>query len=232
MSFLRGRYDCRMRLLVLSDIHADADGLETVLEHAGEAGWDELVLLGDLIGYGAQPARTLSILQELPVRAAVMGNHEYMLKGLRAGRNLAVSAAVRAGLERCLHELDDRQLDWLEALPEVEIMPGVQLVHGSPAGVFDYVLSARDARVAEPQLREPLCLIGHSHLPGIFLKESDVWFARPARRSEHSWQVPAGTTAILNPGSAWLNRDRTGGRSYGILQLGPDEARSFTVRRI
>lgn len=232
MNLLHWRYDCRVRLLVLSDIHADADGLEAVLEHAGVSGWDQLVLLGDVIGYGQQPARTMAILSELPVRVAVTGNHEHMLTGLRAGRSLAISGAVRASLEHCLNQLDDGQLDWLEELPEVGNLPGVQLIHGSPAGVFDYVLSARDARLAEPHLLAPLCLIGHSHLPGVFLKESDVWSARPARRAEHTWKLPAGTTAILNPGSVWLNRDRTGGRSYGLLETGPDQERSFTVRRI
>ena len=219
-----------MRMLVLSDIHADAAGLQAVLDHAGEAGWDELVLLGDLIGYGSQPAEILAMLQALPVRAAVTGNHERMLADLRAGQELRMSRAVLAGLERCLQELDAAQLDWLEALPEVARLPGVQVIHGSPAGVFDYVLSARDARIAEPHLLEPLCLIGHSHLPGIFLKEAGAWSARPARRAEHTWQLSEGTTAILNPGSVLLNRDRTGGRSYGILSL--DQERSFTVRRV
>lgn len=221
-----------MRLLVLSDIHADADGLELVLEHAGQAGWDELLLLGDLIGYGSQPARTLEMLADLPVCASVTGNHENMLARLRAGHNLALSGTVRAGLELCLRELDSAQLDRLEALPELEVRPGFQVIHGSPAGVFDYVLSAKDARVAGAHLLEPVCLVGHSHLPGAFLEESGVWAARPARRSRHTWQLPEGTRAILNPGSVWLNRDRTGGRSYGILESGPGVNRSFTVQRL
>ena len=223
-----------MRLLVISDIHADADGLQLVLEDSRDHGWDQVLLLGDLIGYGNQPRETLEIVRSLDVFAAVTGNHEHMLGRLRDGVRLNVSKALLDSLELCLLELGAEQLDWLAALPESQQLAGLQVVHGSPVRRFDYVLGSVDARKAEPYLLEPLCLIGHSHLPGLFLKADadSKWEARPARRSVHTWLLPHGVKAILNPGSVWLNRDRTGGSSYGILELGSHEERSFTVQRI
>ena len=44
-----------MRYLVLSDIHANLDALEAVLEAAAADGYDAVVVLGDLVGYGADP---------------------------------------------------------------------------------------------------------------------------------------------------------------------------------
>ena len=42
-----------MRYLILSDIHANLEALEASL--AGTERWDHVLVLGDLIGYGADP---------------------------------------------------------------------------------------------------------------------------------------------------------------------------------
>lgn len=218
-----------MRLLVLSDIHADCDGLELVLEAAEAAGWDRLVLLGDLIGYGNQPARTLDILNRFEPLASIGGNHELMLASLRAGGQLQASADVIAPLQQCLAELSGAQLDMLTSLPDHAEGDGWQAWHGSPASRFGYLLGPVEVRRFDAQFAGTITLSGHSHVPGAFVRDAGGrWQVRPARRELHSWELP-GTGVLLNPGSVHLNRDAAGGRSFGILDT---EQRIFTVQRL
>lgn len=219
-----------MRLLVLSDIHADAAGLEEVLEAAAVQNWQKVLLLGDLVGYGLQPGRTLELLAGLDVLASIGGNHEQMLSDLRAGHDLHVQGAVLHPLELCLRELNTEQLNYLTSLPDTAEGPGWQAMHGGPESRFSYLLTAVDIRRAEPKLPAELTLAGHTHVPGMFLRsDAGRWQVRPARRQENHWQLEPGARAVLNPGSVFRNRDAAGGRSYGILDL---EAHSFTVHRL
>ncbi|MGA1392783.1 MAG: metallophosphoesterase family protein, partial [Phycisphaerales bacterium] len=54
-----------MRYLVISDVHANLEALHAVLAHATESGWDHLVVLGDLIGYGADPTAVVDTIRSL-----------------------------------------------------------------------------------------------------------------------------------------------------------------------
>ena len=63
----------RMRLAVLSDIHANLAALEAVREDLPEV--DEVWVLGDIVGYGPQPNEVIAALQEMGARS-VMGNHD------------------------------------------------------------------------------------------------------------------------------------------------------------
>ncbi len=219
-----------MRFLVLSDIHADAAGLERALEAAANPGWDEVLVLGDLIGYGSEPRRTLELLSGLNVRATIIGNHENMLSKLQAGADLRLSPHILQPLEQCLRELSADELEMLTSLPDEAAGEGWQAVHGSPRSRFSYVLSSVDARLAEPHMSADLCLIGHTHLPGVFqLEQPCRWRHRPARLEKQSWELPAGSRFILNPGSVFLNRDHMRGGSYGLLDL---HKRTFTVHRL
>ena len=218
-----------MRLLVLSDIHADPHGLGLVLEAAGEAGWDRLVLLGDLIGYGDRPAETLEILDRFEPLVSIGGNHELMLARLRAGGQLQAAADVVAPLQRCLEELSEAQLDMLESLPDHAAGDGWQAWHGSPASRFGYMLSPVEVRRFDAQFAGTVTLSGHSHVPGAFVRaEGGRWQVRPARREVHAFELPE-SGALLNPGSVHANRDAAGGRSFGILDT---EQRIFTVQRL
>lgn len=223
-----------MRLLVLSDIHADGDGLEQVLAHSRSFDWQGVLLLGDLIGYGREPGRTLALLESLPVVASLEGNHEYMLKRLRSGFPPSVSDRILEPLELCLSELSAGQLDALAALPASHVTDRWQAVHGHPGKHrFEYLLSSVDARRAEASFQADLLLLGHTHLPGLLLKGEDGrWVSRPARLDSHSWRIPEGVRAIANPGSVWQNRDGQAGGSYGLLDITAPEETVFTVQRL
>ena len=65
-----------MRYLILSDIHSNQEALKTVLSFVRRKPWDKVVILGDVVGYGADPNRTVDMLRALKPMAIVRGNHD------------------------------------------------------------------------------------------------------------------------------------------------------------
>ena len=74
-----------MRLLILSDIHANIDALGAVLDAAPAGTWDRLVVLGDLVGYGAEPNEVVDRVRALDPIAIIRGNHDKAACGLDDG---------------------------------------------------------------------------------------------------------------------------------------------------
>jgi diadenosine tetraphosphatase ApaH/serine/threonine PP2A family protein phosphatase len=219
-----------VKSLVLADVHADADALERVLEDAA-GGWDRLLLLGDLIGYGREPVQVVARLRGLGPAAAVLGNHEAMLAELLAGRRPHASRAVVEALEAHAEALDEEQLRWLVSLPLRAVAPGeagaVGLVHANPDPdrPFDYLLGVPSARRAARYADRPVTLFGHTHVPGGFVEQDGRWRPLAARGAEALARLPAGARAFLNPGSVAAARDGGPGACYLVLDHATGEAR-------
>ena len=91
-----------MRYLLLSDIHANADAFDTVLEHASGR-WDRVLVLGDLVGYGAEPNEVVDRVRELAPDIVIRGNHDKAATGLDDGsqfNQVARAAAAQFTWER------------------------------------------------------------------------------------------------------------------------------------
>ena len=106
-----------MRTAILSDVHGNLDALNAVLKDMGGRSVDDLVCLGDCVGYGAQPATCLERLHE--VAAVVLaGNHDRTAAGLlntRRFNTLARSAiddgAAKAKLEALVQFTQENALE-------------------------------------------------------------------------------------------------------------------------
>ena len=90
-----------MRYLVLTDIHANLEALETCLTDAGDRRCDATLVLGDLVGYGADPNAVIARVQALQPRAIVRGNHDKVACGVEQaeGFNSVAKSAARWTLE-------------------------------------------------------------------------------------------------------------------------------------
>ena len=71
-----------MRYLVLSDIHANLEALEAVLDAAREIPYERILVLGDLVGYGADPNAVVDRIRGLQPHAVIRGNHDKVGAGL------------------------------------------------------------------------------------------------------------------------------------------------------
>lgn len=160
-----------MKLALLSDLHANRRALQACLAHARAAGAREFALLGDLVGYGAEPGEVVDMAMELAAAGAAVlrGNHEDAV--------LAPAAQARSAEQACATwthaQLSDEQRRFLAGLPLTATVHDALLVHASaeaPAQwryVEEPAQAQRCLRAAAGQgIRHVFC--GHVHEQRLF----------------------------------------------------------------
>ena len=209
-----------MRIAVISDIHANWPALEAVL--ADLPAVDDVVCLGDVVGYGGDPVRCLEHVRERGW-LTLLGNHDLACadRDVLEWFNEDAATAIRWTVD----QIGAERIDWLSARPPAETREGALLVHASPRSpVFEYVIDAESAAANLDEVGDGVCFHGHSHLPGVFRIEDG--------RVRHDYQI--GTIdlrgpVLVNPGSVGQPRDRDPDSSYGVWDTG---ARTFEFRRV
>lgn len=158
-----------MTTALLADIHANREALEACLAHAQRQGADRYVLLGDFVGYGADPAWVVDTVMALAAggAAAVLGNHDTAVAGAPR-ENL--NADARRSIQWTRSQLAEPQLQFLASLPlKVEDGP-ILYVHANawaPAG-FEYILSPMEAGRSMNATRARITFCGHVHEPDLY----------------------------------------------------------------
>ena len=201
-----------MRILLLSDIHANLEALDACL--ASAPAHDLVVNLGDIVGYGASPNEVIERCRQLG-KTFVRGNHDKAVTGLMDLEDFNPMAAAAAMWTR--DELASANLTWLRELPHGPIslpeFPEVQLVHGSPNDEDEYVVSLGDALAPLIALNVPLTFFGHTHLQGgFFANGSSADGFRPEYRTVGQpesvpLQLKDAARYLINPGSVGQPRD-------------------------
>lgn len=215
------------RIALISDIHGNIDALEAVLEDIGRQRIDEILCLGDIVGYGAAPAECLQLVRE-HCTETILGNHdEYLVKG---PENYVLSKRIGIPLLLARQTIPGEDLQWLRERPYTADRHGFSIVHGTlhHPEEFYYLLERRDAVLHFEQQRTPLCFHGHSHRPLINLSQPD---------GDIRWGIPWETETRLdrnqrlaiNVGSVGQPRDQDPRAAYGIYDT---EKNAFTLRRV
>lgn len=202
-----------MRILVISDIHANLTALEAVIADAGEI--DAAWCLGDLIGYGPDPNECVERIQELPDLICLIGNHDAAALGQIDIQSFNQEA--RLAVQWTQEVLTPANLDFLRALPEQRVINSVTLVHGSPRQpIWEYLLDARTATKNFDYFDTPYCFVGHSHLPVLYQLKEDFPIAK-LMVPKPGESIELEPRAILNPGSVGQPRDHNPKASYAIF---------------
>src|SRR5262249_9226892 len=152
---------------IVSDVHANLEALEAVLVDVERRGAADMVCLGDFVGYGASPNECVSRLR-LGVEAAVLGNHDEA--ALRPDHIQYFNPDAARAARWTAAALTPEHRAYLDALPFSVAWRGARLVHASPLEpeAWNYVFRPGEAVRAMAACAEPLCLVGHSHVPGTF----------------------------------------------------------------
>lgn len=196
-----------------------------MVEALGEDRLDAVWSLGDIVGYGPRPNRCCAIVS---ARAdlGLVGNHDLGVIGSIDLGDFSSDAAAAASWTR--EVLDDDSRGYLESLPPAAKVDGVELYHASPRDpVWDYVLSEAVALESLEMTKEPVILVGHSHVPlAMRLTEEGV----------EGGLAPEGTEAdlgdgrwLLNPGSVGQPRDADPRAAYLVLDF---DEKSASFRRV
>ncbi len=218
-----------MRYLILSDIHANQQALEAVLEHAAGR-YDLPACLGDIVGYGADPAFAVAWVRS-NVEALVRGNHDKASVGLEDLEWFNPAARKSAMWTRSQLSLDD--VEWIRGLPMGPVeLAGFDLVHGSPLDEDEYLVGVREASEVSAYLERPVSFFGHTHIQGGFMlhRNGVKRLPRPAPpESELSLQLELDTCYLLNPGSVGQPRDGDPRAAYAIYDT---DQRVITYYRV
>lgn len=223
-------------IAILSDIHSNLRAFQAVLKDAQEAGAEQFVFLGDVVGYGAFPSECVTLVQEHGGQC-VMGNHEVavlsLVESLRhqsGDRSRGGSCGYTAGLIHSARSLDPRKLSWLESLPYTLPIPGAVVAHANlhnPKG-FGYItdpLSAGPTLATLATQEFGLGFFGHTHLQEVFPGQGEgiEW------RNETSFHVPKETCCVVMVGSVGLPRHPTDRSAAWVLW--DQEARIVELKR-
>jgi diadenosine tetraphosphatase ApaH/serine/threonine PP2A family protein phosphatase len=219
-----------MKLALFADVHSNLEALTACLEHAKPQGADRYAFLGDLVGYGADPAAVLDLVEDFASKGAVvvLGNHDAAVIGKPAG---PLNRPARSAALWTRSQLNDRQLAFLAGLALCETEDDVCFVHASAAAPerWTYVDSAVQAARS---MRAGACtytFCGHVH-------EQVLYYLGASGRPMPFRPVP-GTPIPLAKHRAWLAivgsagqpRDGNNNACYAVADL--DRAR-ITFHRV
>jgi len=207
-----------MRYLVLTDIHANLEALDACLVDARSRGYDKTLVLGDLVGYGADPNAVIERIRSLKPMAIVRGNHDKVASGLEQAEGF--NAVARSAAKWTLEVLQPEYRDWLAALPEgpIYIDELVEICHGSPFNEDAYIFDELDAVRALKTSSRPLCLFGHTHYPVTFELSADAFDTLvPTTASVAELWLKEGAKYLVNPGSVGQPRDGDPRAAYAIV---------------
>jgi len=205
-----------MRYLILTDIHANLEGLETCLKDARARGYDETLVLGDIVGYGPDPNAVIQTIRGLKPRAIVRGNHDKVALGMNQAEGF--HAAARAAAHWMLESLTEENREWLVALPMgPTIIDGdLEICHGAPFDEDAYIFDELDARHAFEAATAPMCFYGHTHFAVVFRMVRDLLEIVSPPDGETALLIDPQARYLVNPGSVGQPRDGDPRAAYAI----------------
>ncbi len=203
-----------MRALIVSDVHSNLEAFTSVIDDADRrGGFSQIWSLGDLVGYGPDPAECMNLLAEHE-HLAVAGNHD-----LAAAGRLSVEAfnpyAAEASRWTAAHVTPDQAQALAEQPLKIE-QGDFTLVHGSPRDpVWEYVVSQASAAVSFLHFDTNWCLLGHSHVPFLCVpyENTTAFINFP----ENSPVALGSERMLINPGSVGQPRDGDSRASYAVF---------------
>lgn len=202
-----------MRILVISDIHANLAAFEAVLE-AAEGQYDRIWFLGDLVGYGPNPNECVALLREFD-HVSLSGNHDWAVLGKLEISDFNEDARAAAMWTRSV--LSDGAREYLDALPPRREVDAFTLAHASPRHpIWEYVIDYDTAAANFDHFETPFCLIGHSHFALHIVEDAPggLRFLPPVNDEVISLKDQR---VMLNPGSVGQPRDDDPRAAYALL---------------
>ena len=212
-----------MKLALLSDIHANIQALDACLAHARAQGAEQFALLGDFVGYGADPAAVVQRVQVLAGQGALLvkGNHDEM-----AVRPPAESKTMGDSTACWTHaQLSGSQLAFLDGLPLVVERGSMALVHASLNGpeLWRYVTDQRGAAASLDAIMSPdvrHVFGGHVHEQTLYYRGADANLMKFAPTPGVAIPVPRHRHWLATLGSVGQPRDGNPQAMYALFNSG------------
>lgn len=217
-----------MRYGIVSDIHSNLEALEVALDNLSDT--DDLICVGDLIGYGPNPNECCDLIRERS-SVIVIGNHDAAAVG-RVSLDW-FNPYARAAAEWTAEQISDENREFLRSLPLIHRDDDFVVVHGSldmPED-FEYIASPLLAMPCFAEMHpHRLCLIGHTHVAEYYAqRDGEIGSDRISMVAGGTFELNPAFRYIVNCGSVGQPRDYDPRIAVGLYDT---EAGSITVLRL
>jgi predicted phosphodiesterase len=183
-----------MRFAIISDIHSNLEALTKALEIIDQRLVDEIICLGDIVGYGANPNECIELIRQR-CGTVIKGNHDEAILDLNITEHFTESA--RSAILWTCSQITEENISYLRTLSLSCVKGNILFVHASPCNPekWKYIFEDETAVSSLCCFSESLCFIGHTHIPAIFSSRGRVGF------------VAKGERYLINVGSVGQPRD-------------------------
>lgn len=201
----------KSKIAIISDIHANIEALTEVYKDIEKEKVDEIICLGDIVGYGPNPNEAIDMVKDR-VKYIIKGNHD---EGI-INENVLFDFneyGVRA-IEWQKGILKNENLNFLSTLNFDMKFENFQIVHGALSNYFKYIITIFDALEEIKYIERDILFIGHSHRAGVFDLSDKIFhsFKNPGE-----FIIEKNKKYIINPGSVGQPRDYNPLSSYLIF---------------
>lgn len=204
-----------MKIAIISDIHSNFEALQAVLADIDNQHIDEVISLGDNIGYGPQPEEVINTLKVRGI-ASVIGNHEHALNNTSYFQRL--NPPTQFSLEKNRSLMGPESLVYCKNLPTYILRYGARFVHGCPPeSITTYLWDPSEIRMARLfiSMSETMCFFGHTHILSCYIRESSHF--HKIETNIGAIELRPDCRYIINPGSVGQPRDLINFKAkYGI----------------
>lgn len=203
---------------VLSDIHGNLPALQTVIGYLREQNIDRILVLGDIVGYGAFPRECIDTAINLPGTTIIQGNHDRVAAG---ADDPYLRSHAKKVLQWTRETLPEEYLDYLRELPAAGIADSLFFtVHGSLYHPDEYIINSRIARRNLNLLQERFATVkvafyGHTHVPVVISQEGILQGFQNGEAVELDTRKPY----LINPGAVGQPRDGNPAASFIIFDV-------------
>ncbi len=218
-----------MRYLILADLHANLPALDAVIA-AAHGSWDRVIVLGDLVGYAAEPNEVIDRIQSFDPLVVIRGNHDKVAAGLEPAEDF--NAIARRAIAWTAAQLTPEHRAYLAALPlgPAHVDEEIEACHGTPFDEDTYVFDDATAGRALQAIDRPLCLFGHTHVPAHYRLTRgrlDAMGLGPDHLTIVAWEADG--RALVNCGSVGQPRDGDPRAAFGIVDTEARQVRCYRV---
>ncbi|CAK0761499.1 Calcineurin-like phosphoesterase family protein [Azospirillaceae bacterium] len=220
-----------MKTAILADIHANREALDACLADIRRRGCDWVVILGDIVGYGADPAYCVETAMRLADDGAVLvrGNHDAAVAAEDALSLLGRDASAVIAWTRTV--LDAAHVRFLSKLPLMVQLAGVKFVHAEPKAPSNWSYVTEEGQAAESMraIRDRRVMCGHVHAPCVYHIDDQGVAVRFAPRQDAPVRFARTRRWLAVLPSVGQPRDGIPMSGYAEWE---EKTATFTVRRV
>jgi len=203
-----------VRLAVISDIHGNMEAFQAVLADIAVSRVDQIISLGDNIGYGPDSEQVIALVREMRI-PSVYGNHELVVKKPRFFNWF--NPKVQISLQKTFAQLSEESISHIQEMQPALVRHGCRFVHGFPRrSALLYLFQMSEAQIVKrfTKFEERLCFVGHTHTVGLIrVTETSV---AALRFQEGETLLDPSHRYLINAGSVGQPRDGDNRAKYVI----------------